>query len=123
MRFSLPLTSALAGFICTSLGGATAQATKSPLTSLPVAVSADESFIFQLLIMLGSVRYAGADAADVLAAAHVIKPGSFLSYNTTFYDLANGTRALADSASVLSPVKARDSYFATATCTGIGVIH
>ena len=117
MRFSLAFTCALAGFICgVYLDGATAQATKSPLTSLPLAVSADESFNFQLLILLGSVRYAAADAAEVLAAARVIKPGSFLSFNTTFYELANATRATAEKAWVAgNPVNARDSYFAAAS--------
>ena len=114
MQSTLALILFLVGALCASFGIANAQETESPLGSLPLPLSNDESFNFQLLILLGLAHYAAADAADVLAAANVIRVGNFTSYNTTFYTLANYSQTAADQA-LGNRVNARDSYFAAAS--------
>ncbi|KAI1611856.1 Alpha/Beta hydrolase protein [Exophiala viscosa] len=109
MRLSLVLASALAGTISTSLVEAANATQKAALASLPLALSPDPEFNFQLLISLGSLPYA---AGDILAAAAVLVQNSFYSFNTTFAVLANATYAAAEKAAVPNPVNARNTYFA-----------
>lgn len=93
----------------------------SPLTSLSLTLIDDASFNFQLLVLLGGAVYHGADIGDVLAAAKVLEPGSFFSYNTTFYDLATQAHAAADAAvarengTLRGQLNARDTYFKAAS--------
>lgn len=82
---------------------------KAALASLPLALSPDPEFNFQLLISLGQLPYA---AGDILAAAAVLVPNSFYSFNTTFAVLANATYAAAEVASVANPVNGQNTYFA-----------
>ena len=106
MRSIVATPSVLAGITCIFVTGVT---TQSPLTALPLALSPDSEFNFQLLINLGSIPYA---AGNILSAARVIKPGSFESFNTTFYELAAETQALAEGYGSRNPVNPQDTYFA-----------
>jgi hypothetical protein len=63
-----------------------------------------------MFISIGSIPNS---AADILAAVCVIGPGSFYSFNTTFYELAVGKMTVAEKAAVAhSPVNAQNTYFA-----------
>ena len=107
MHLSVALASALAGAICTSRVEAAIQ--KAALASLPLALSPDPEFNFQLLISLGQIPFA---AGDILAAASVLEPNNFYSFNTTFAVLANSTYAAAEKAAVPNPVNGQNTYFA-----------
>lgn len=90
-------------------------AATSPLDVLPLSVSQDDSFNFQLLLQLGNARYGAAEAAEILSAARVIQPGNFSSFNTTFYQLAINREMEAESHNTSSDiVSARDSFFIAA---------
>ena len=102
--------------ISTHIFGATAQ-TDSPLTSLPLQLSKDDSFNFQLLSLLGHARYAGANVAEILAAAKFLQPGDFSSFNSTFATLANHSEVVANTSYNSSDgrINVRDTFFAAAT--------
>ena len=85
----------------------------NPYSVLSKPIVDDESFNFQMLIGLGLAQYGGADAAELLSAAQVVKPLSFPSWNQTFYDLAAKTQALAKS--YKNPLNAQRTYFRAAT--------
>jgi dienelactone hydrolase len=107
MHLSVALAFAFIGAICTSLVEAATQ--KAALASLPLALSPDPEFNFQLLINIGQIPFA---AGDILAAASVLEPNNFYSFNTTFAELANSTYAAAEKAAVPNPVNGRNTYFA-----------
>lgn len=110
MRFSLASPPVLASVCCALFSTASTQAVKSPLAALPLPISPDPSFNFQMLISLGSIPYS---AGDVLAAARLIEPNNFYSFNSTFYELAVGKMAAASAAAAAqSPVNAQNTYFA-----------
>ncbi|KAJ6560174.1 Alpha/Beta hydrolase protein [Mycena capillaripes] len=76
-------------------------------------LSADPTFHFSLLSLLGQGTYRGADAADVLGAANAIVPGDFTSFNSTFSELAARKQSLALAAK--NKINARDTFFQAAS--------
>ena len=103
---------ALAG--CTNLLGSAAPTSQypNPEQQYPVTLNEDDSFNFEILLPLGAAPFGGADIAEVIAAAQVIKPGDISSYNQTFYDLATATQAMADG--YTNPKIAQGPYFRAA---------
>jgi hypothetical protein len=95
----------------------TARKSQTPLDALPLPLSKDDSFNFQLLLGLSFARYSAGDPAEILAAAQVIQPGSFHSFNSTFYKLANNSQHIADtsSGSRAKRLNTRDTYFAASS--------
>lgn len=51
-------------------------------------LSSDDTFHFEIMRVLSAARYAGADIAEVLAAAGDIEPGNFESWYKQFHKLA-----------------------------------
>ncbi|KAF7366918.1 2,6-dihydropseudooxynicotine hydrolase [Mycena sanguinolenta] len=76
-------------------------------------LSADPTFHFSLLDLLGMGIYRGSDAADVLGAANAILPSDFTSFNSTFAELA--ARKQVQALAAKNKVNARDTFFQAAS--------
>lgn len=103
------LLAALAAYYCIPADGA-------PNPEQPtLPLSSDSAFNFQFLIALGDTGSGGADIAPVLGAAKNIIPGDMASYHEQFYQLANYTKAQAESEeNAYDPVNVRDTWFSAA---------
>lgn len=79
-------------------------------------LSADDSFHFELLRLLGLAPYHGSDIGEVLEAASQIEPGSIESFFSAFNALAEKVLSRAEAIDKLKyPVSARDAYFAASS--------
>ncbi|KAI0381903.1 alpha/beta-hydrolase [Hypomontagnella monticulosa] len=76
-------------------------------------LSADPSFHFELLRMIGHTAYNGADISECLVAAAEIVPGDFESWYAAWNRRAE--RILSQVGSLKNPISIRDSYFRAAT--------
>jgi hypothetical protein len=93
-------------------------------------LSADPTFHYELLRVLGTSRDRWADAGEVLTAAAQIIPGDFDSWYIQFAKLADHVLNSVDQQSNLHPVSIRNAMFRAATyyraadffCTGIQMI-
>ena len=80
------------------------------------ALSSDDTFQFQLLLLNGLATFHGSDTNDVLKTALYIEPGNFQSFSWAFDDLARQTHERAYLTELQSDaVNARDLYFAAAS--------
>ena len=80
-------------------------------------LSNDTEFSFQLLAFIAQAEYHGASVGEVLtAAATTIEYGNFESFYSSFYDMAKGIKANADTIDAKRfPVSAREAYYRIAT--------
>jgi hypothetical protein len=75
-------------------------------------LSTDSAFNFQFLIALGDALTGGSDITPVLGAAKNVKAGDMASYSEVFYNLANYTKAEAESPDyAYDAVNVRDTWF------------
>ncbi|CAI6311830.1 unnamed protein product [Periconia digitata] len=80
------------------------------------ALTSDEFFDFEVLRLLSSVRYGGADVGEILKTAALLKPGDFESYHDAFKNTALRINKQADAINTdKNPISARDSYFRVST--------
>ena len=79
-------------------------------------LSPDHTFDFELLRVLGSARYAGADVAEVLTVAATIAPGDFESWYAGFHRLAERVKSNVNKDDVSRyPISVRDTMFRAST--------
>lgn len=71
----------------------------------------DTTFNYELLRVLGSARYFGADIAEVLKVAQEIIPGDFESWSAKFQSLAEWALSTIDDKKPYDQVTLRDIYF------------
>lgn len=76
-------------------------------------LSADPTFHFELLRLLGHTAYNGADVSECLVAAGEIVPGDFESWYAAWNRRAE--RILSQVGSLKDPISIRDSYFRAST--------
>ena len=74
-------------------------------------LSSNSTFHYELLRVLGSARYSGADIAEILKVAQDIVPGDFESWATEFQSLAEWTLSTIDGKKTYDKVTLRDIYF------------
>ncbi|KIN02361.1 hypothetical protein OIDMADRAFT_53870 [Oidiodendron maius Zn] len=74
-------------------------------------LSPNPTFHFELLPVLGSARYFGADIAEILKVAQDIISGDFKSWSTKFLSLAEWALSTIDYNKTYNKDTLRDIYF------------